>query len=1057
MKKTIDFFIRYPKMVNLGLFLIVLLGLISFSQVQYTLDPDEKPKKIFVDITLRGASPVEIEERIISRIEENLRGVNGVDRYTSVSGENTGRVTVELFETTDINEAITDVENAVNQVTDFPMGMESPVIYKQEMLSPAITLGITGDVPLQELKDYANLIRDDFILNGGMSKVHILGLPEEEIEIRISESELEAWGVTFDEIAGAVREANLDITGGELKTPEATWQIRARNLQNVAVDLQQIVLRADLEGGRMLLGEIAEVEDRFADRPIRRFVNNKEAVVIQVLTTDDEDLLAAASYAKEFVNEFNSNHSGVNLIVIDDFSAFIEERVASLWENGVFGLILVLIILTLFLDKRIAFWVAVTIPLAFLGTFILSAFGYSLSINVISIFGFILVLGMLVDTGVVVVENIYRHYNEFEKHPVLAARDGAGEVTMPMVTSLLTTAAAFSLFFFLPGRPGTFFTEISFVVISSLFMALVAAFLFLPAMLTRSKVLSAENRQYRWEIGCNLSLIRFRDRFFMPFWDYVTTGKKIAALGGFFLLFVFSLLTIRLGWLPVSFFPVLDDDIQLVQLELEPGTPADTTNRKLMRIEEAVKSVNRELTSQRDDDISIMKNVERVLGPNSHQGYLRVVLMGGDERKIPSFEINNMYREASGVVRGAEVLRFRGATAEERFGGMPVSISLNGDNLASLRNAATDLQKAMEKREDLIDIANNDNRGVPELHIRLTPAGEQLGLNLREVMNQVRAGFFGIQVQSLQRGDEEVRVWVRYSDRERSEYRNLEQMKIRTRDRGAYPLNEIAAIIPTEDLLHINRRNGRRQILVDADVANPTLSAPSIISDIEENILPGILDQYPGVSYEIEGQQREAERVVAMIKIAGPVILLLMFSLVVINFQSFSQTILVFCSLPFAIVGAVIGHFIHSVPFNIFSVLGIIAMIGILVNNMLVLLSAFNDNLKAGMYFDESMQDAVRSRFRPILLTTLSTIAGLTPMIFLGGLVSAFLQPPALSISYGLIFGLLITLVLMPVYLICWNRLKVYVNEKFRKLSVSPESVEPAVKQLEHQGRIGSQ
>ncbi len=1038
-------------MVNLGIFLILILGVYTFSQVQYTLDPEEQPTEIYVDVVYRGSSPLEIEERIIARIEDNLRGVSGIDRYTSESRENNGRITIELYEETNINEALSDVENAVNRVTNFPSEMEAPVIYKQEMLSPTMTLGVTGDVPLQELKDVARKARDDFMFDGGLSKINIFGLPDEEIEIQVRESDLNKYGLTFGDVAGAVQESNLDMTGGELKTPEATWQIRARNRRTNAFDLQDIVVRSDTEGGRVLLRDVATVTDRFEDRPTRRTVNGKQSVVIQILTTDDEDILSAASFVRQYVSDFNESHTGVELTIIDDISVFIDERVASLWENGVLGLILVMIILTLFLDKRLAFWVALSIPLAFFGTFIASFFGYSLSINVISIFGFILVLGMLVDTGVVVAENIYRYYKEFGKRPIQAARDGASEVAMPMIISLLTSAAAFSLFFFLPGRPGTFFTEISFVVITSLATAFIVAFLFLPAMMTRSRVLTKSNRQARWEEWFNTSLLRLRDNYFLPFWRYLTVNRKAATFTTFLILFLLAIFTLRTGWLPVTFFPFLDDDIQLVRLELEPGTPSDTTEQRLMKIEEAIMQVGTELKNERRDGRDVVEKIERVVGPGSHQGHLRVVLLGGEDRGIPSYQLNNRFREAAGDIRNAELIRFTGATAEDRFGGMPVSISFNGDNLRMLRSAAHELRAALEVRDDLTDVADTDKRGLPEIHIELNSAGKQLGLTLQEVMSQVRAGYFGIQAQSLQRDDDEIRVWVRYGESDRSDFRNLERMNIRTPDGSAWPLHEVARLTPTEDLLQINRQNGRRQILVDADVAHPSLSAPAILNEIEAELLPAIMANHPGISYEIEGQQREAGLVVAMIRIVGPVILMLIISLMMINFQSISQSLLVFITLPFSIIGAVFGHIIHGVPFSIFSILGIIAMIGILVNNMLVLVTAFNDNLKEGMTFEHALRDAAQSRFRPILLTTLSTVAGLTPMIFMGGLASAFLQPPALSIAYGLLFGLLITMVLLPVLLIGWNRWKVFVSRNWRKRYVSPEAVEPAVRQVEHQ------
>lgn len=1052
MKKLINFFVQYPTMVNLGLLLTLLVGVISFSQVRYTLDPSEAPKEIYVDVIYRGASPLEIEESAISRIEENLRGIHGMDRFTSVSRENNGRITVELFEWADINQVLVEVENAVNRISDFPDRMDRPVVYKQEMLNPTISIALTGEIPLQQKKDYARQIRDEFMIEGGVSNINLFGFGNEEIVIELDDAQMARFGISFQEAADAVKKTNIDMTGGELKLDRANWQIRALNKKNTALEIAQITVRTGVTGERVILKDIADVREVFEDRSVDRYLNGRESVVIQVLTTNDEDLVATAEYVKEFVAEFNSSHQGVVLTVVEDISEFVNERAASLWENGLAGLILVLLILTLFLDKRIAFWVSLTIPLSLLGAFIFAMMGYDLTINVVSIFGFILVLGMLVDTGVVVAENIYRHYAEFGKHPMVAARDGAAEVAAPMTISLLTTAVAFSIFFFLPGKPGAFFSEVSYVVIASLLAALMITFLFLPAKMTHSKVLTKENRQTRFELFFAQSLITFRDRWFMPFTELVSHRWKWLNVGSFLFLLVLSVALLRTGTLPLTFFPYLDDDIQLLRVELEPGTPADTTSARLMEIEESVWKVNERLTTDRNDGEQVVRNVERLMGPNSHQGQLRVVMMGGEQRGSPAYELNNQFRDEAGEVPGSRYVRFLGATAEQRFGGLPVDISVTGTDLNQIQLASARLKDELEQRDDLVDVADTDQRGNPELHIELNRTGELLGLTLQDVMSQVRSAFFGLEVQNLQRSRDDVRVWIRFDDLTRSNYEELVNLTIRT-SQGAYPLNEIATIHPTNASLEVSRINGRRTIRVDADMADPSLSAPAILGDIQANIIPAIQEEYPGVQFFIEGQNREAGLVTDAMKKVAPVIIVLILALIIINFQSFSQTVMVLLSLPFAFVGVVIGHIIHGVTMNIFSVIGMIALIGILINNMLVLITAFNDNLKADMTFEEALKDAVQSRFRPILLTTLSTVAGLLPMIFMGGLASAFLQPPAIAIAYGLIFGLFITLTLNPAFLVIWNQTKLGILQLLGRTDSTPESIEPAVQLKEHHNR----
>jgi|AntRauTorcE11897_2_1112592.scaffolds.fasta_scaffold00634_12 multidrug efflux pump subunit AcrB len=1050
MKKLINFFVRYPAMVNLGLLLTLLVGMISFSQVRYTLDPSEAPKEIYINLIYRGASPQEIEERGVSRIEDNLRGISGMDRFTSFSKENSGRITVEIFEWADIDQVMNDVENAVDQISDFPSGMDRPVIFKQEMLNPTITLALTGDISLQQKKDYAEQIRDEFMIEKGFSNVNLAGFPDEEIVIELNDTQMDRFGLSFQEVAEAVKKNNIDMTGGELKLDQANWQIRTRNKQNTALGIGEIVIRSGSAGQRILLKEIATIKEQFNERSSNeRYLNGKQSVVIQVLTTNDENLIDVAEQVKMFMHTFNQTHEGVELIIIEDISEFVNERAAALWENGLAGLILILIILTLFLDKRIAFWVSLTIPLSLLGSFILALLGYDLTINVVSIFGFILVLGMLVDTGVVVAENVYRHYAEFNKRPILAARDGAAEVAAPMTISLLTTAVAFSIFFFLPGKPGAFFSEVSFVVTSALLAALIITFLFLPAKMTRSKVLTKENKQTRFEIFFTDLLITFRDKWFMPFTDLVSHRFKWLNVGGFVLLMIGSILLLNTGTLPVTFFPYLDDDIQLITIELPPGTPEKDVKLQLEQIEKSVLNVSEQLTSEREDGKDIVRNIELVLGPNSHQGMLRVVMLGGEERGIPSYRINDMFREKVGEIPGAKYIRYMGATAQQRFGGFPVDISVSGKDLSQIQDASSKLKSALEQRDDLVDVADTDQRGNPELHLELTKSGEQLGLTLQDIMMQVRTAFFGMEVQNLQRGSSDVRVWVKFPDNNRTSFGDLKNMKIRTLS-GSFPLNEVATIYPTDELLQIDRINGNRTIRVDADLADPSLSAPAILADISENIISGLNEEYPDITFSIEGQNRESAQVTEAMKSVAPFILVFMLALIIINFQSFSQTFLVLVSLPFAFVGVVAGHMIHGATMNIFSLIGMIALVGILINNLLVLITAFNDNLTVGMDFEESLKDAVQSRFRPILLTSLSTVAGLVPMIFVGGLASAFLRPPAISIAYGLIFGLFISLTLAPAFIVIWNGLKLKVLKLIGNKMATPESIEPAVQLKEH-------
>jgi multidrug efflux pump subunit AcrB len=519
MKKAIEFLAQKPRLVDILIGLIVVVGLLSLLSIRANFLPPEPVSFITVNVVYRGASPQEVEEEVVNKIEDNLKGLKGVERVTSTSIESNGNVRIELKEDADASEVLQDVNNAVDRITTFPAGVDTPVVLKEEALTYTMTLGLVGEgTSLSTLKDYAKHIKDELLLSPGLSQIFISGYPEEEIEVRVRESDLRAYQLTFDEVSQAIRQTNIKASGGEVETEERKILIRLDGRNYYARGLHNTVVKATPDGKAVLLKDVAEVKNQFADKPNQTYVNGQAAVVIKVFSRSQEDVLENAAYLADYAQRFNEGHEGVTALVVEDRSKALNDTIGTLVNNAWQGILLVLIVLGLFLHPRVAFWVAFKIPVALLGMFILSNF-YDLTINQLSLFGTIIVLGILVDDGVVVAENIYQHYTN-GKNPLRAAVEGTTEVVPAILSSLTTTALAFSLFFFLDGQLGDYFSDLAFVVCATLLVALLESVFFLPVHIARSKALSKDDKPWKLTQKTNESLIRFRDKVYSPIIDF---------------------------------------------------------------------------------------------------------------------------------------------------------------------------------------------------------------------------------------------------------------------------------------------------------------------------------------------------------------------------------------------------------------------------------------------------------------------------------------------------------------------------------------------------------
>ena len=1052
MKKVISYFIKYHVAVNVIIIAVIIFGYLGTKAMKSSFFPLTDSRFINISVVYPGASPQEMEEGVVLKIEDNLKGIVGIDRVTSVSRENSASISIETIVDSDIDVVLAEVKNAVDRVPSFPSGMEPPVIAKIESIAPTINFTVSGtDLPLTTLKQYARDVENDLRAMPGISQISLTGFPDEEIEIAVREIDLRAFDLTFADVAQAVQGSNLLISGGNIKTDYEDYLIRARNRQYYGEDLHNLIVKADQSGNVIYLKDVATVRDRWNENPDRLFFNDEVAISIQVSNTNSEDMIASADVINIYIEKFNAEHDNVQLNVASDRSVVLKQRTDLLTENAVVGILLVLLFLSLFLNVRLAFWVAAGLPIAFLGMFIFAA-NLGVTINVLSLFGMIIVIGILVDDGIVIGENIYHHY-EKGKTPVQAAIDGTLEVIPPIISAILTTMLAFSIFFFLDGGIGDFFKEVSTVVILTLAVSLVEALIILPAHIAHSKALVRGRKKptsglfylfNQVNVKADQFLVFCRDRLYGPYLKFFLKNRFLGLAIPFALL-IFSFGGITSKVVRTSFFPNMASDRVDINLAMPQGTNERITDSIISNIEEAAWMVGKEYSEKQTGNTPVIENIIKRIGPGSSNARLTINLLPGEFRDFASGDITNAIREKAGVIYGAESLTFGSGM---NFGGSPVAVSLLGNNIEELKAAKTELKNVLISNAILKDVSDTDPAGIKEVRIKLKNDAYILGLTLQSVMNQVRSGFFGYQAQRFQRGQDEIKVWVRYEKEDRSSIRNLDDMWISTPLGNKVPFSEIATYDIARGDVAINHLDGRREIQITADMANPKESATDVMTDIKNNILPSILAKYPTVQPSFEGQNREAAKTVNSATRVGGIVLVLIYCVIAFTFRSYSQPLLLLIMVPFSLIGIVWGHYIHGFSINILSWLGIIALVGIMVNDGLVLVGKFNSYLKEGMTFNDAMFEAGKSRFRAIFLTSLTTVAGLMPLLLEKSRQAQFLKPMAISISYGIMIATFLTLLMLPLLLSINNSLTVRIKWLITGKMASKEEVTRAVKEL---------
>ncbi|MCG6878150.1 MAG: efflux RND transporter permease subunit [Deltaproteobacteria bacterium] len=1025
MKGMIAWFAENHVAANLLMLFLILAGAVTALTMKVEVFPEFSLDMITVTTSYPGASPSEVEEAIVRRIEERVAGLSGIKRIDSTSREGLGTVTIEVMKDWSLKKLLDEVKSEVDSITTFPNEAERPIVREVTRRNRVISLAVYGDASESTIKNLAENIKDEIINLPGITQADLAGVKTGEIHIEISEDTLRRYGLTLGKVADAVRKGSLDLPAGRVKTSGGEILIRTKGRRYYADEYRDVPILTNADGTKVTLGQIAVLSDGFEDVDLAARFQGKPCALIEVFRVADQNALTVAKTIKEFAEKIRPTlPEGMNIGIYNDRSVMLKSRLDLLLRNMALGLILVSILLGLFLDLKLAFWVTLGVPISFLaGLWMLPYF--DVSINMISLFGFIMVLGIVVDDAIVIGENIFRKYEE-GMDPLKGSIDGAVEVGMPVVFAVLTTVAAFWPLLSGTGNMGKVMRNIPIVVILVLLGSLVESMTILPSHLNRSRRRKVRHllkqkkeklisRALKWFIrGPYTKMVTFCVR-----WRYATVAVGIAIL----------LLTVGVwkgGWIRFTFFPKVEGDTLTCSVTMPAGTSVSRTEKVVKRLEETARETIAETEKQRPDGgeplleymISLVGLHTGGHGPNagtgqsgSHLAQVFVQLLEGEKRDVSAVDLIKLWRKKVGVIPDAESIVFQ---SDLFSAGNPVEVHLSLDDHEQLLAATDDLKRELDKYPGVFDVSDSFLPGKEEMQLKLKPAAKSLGLTLSDLAQQVRAAFYGAEALRLQRDQDEVKVLVRYPEEERRSLGFVEEMRIRSPDGQEVPFRQVAEVKMEQGYASIERAQRLRVIKVTADVDETVANANEVRMDLESRILPDLKFKYAGLRYTMEGEGKEQKESLADVVSGFSVALFCIYALLAIPFKSFSQPLVVMAAIPFGLVGAIAGHLIMGLNLSLLSLMGMVGLSGVVVNDSLVLIDAANRIRKKGATAKESVILAGSLRFRAIILTSLTTFAGLTPMILEKSIQAQFLIPMAVSLGFGVMFATGITLLLIP-------------------------------------------
>ncbi len=1003
----------HPVAANLLMVLCLVGGYLFLSQMKQEVFPEFDADRVQIDIAYPGASPKEVEQGIVFAVEQAIFGLDGIKEIKATANESIATITVEVLADADLKRVAQEIQKEIDRIRTFPVDTEKPQVTILSSKRRVVTVALYGDAEERSLHELAEQLRERLLSDSGITQVDLATVKPLEISIEIPQENLRRYQMTIDEVARRLQQASVDLPGGSIKSQNGEIMIRIKERRDFGEQFAKLPIITTAEGGEVLLQDIARINDSYAATDYQATYNGLPATLVDIYRVGNETPLQISQTVRRHLEQMSlSLPNGIFADILDDRSIVYQQRVDLLLRNSALGLILVMLFLALFLEVRLAFWVMMGIPISFLGAFlVLPSLGVSL--NMISLFAFIVALGIVVDDAIIVGENIY-HYRQQGMAPLPAAVRGAREMAMPVTFSILTNIATFMPLYFVPGIMGKIFQVIPIVVVTVFIISLLESLFVLPAHLARIK-----NRSH---YGRGQWFHEQQQRFSKAFscWVKYRFGKFLdfALYHRYFTIVIaFSILLLTLsyamsGRMGMELFPETETDVAIAAVVLPYGTPLEKTETVVEKLLQSAAKVVAE--QQRGDEL--VKGIFAEIGKNgSHRAMVKVYMADPDVRKhiISTREFTRRWRQLSGELPGVESLRF-----QSDFGGPgsgpAITIEASHRDMKVLEQVSSSIAAALNGYAVVEDVDDGFSPGKRQLDFTILPEGLTLGFTAMEVARQVRAAFYGAEVLRQQRGRNEVKVMVRLPEDERFSERDIYDFMLISKDGHAVPLHNVVKIERGHAYTVINRQNGHRVINITANVT-PQSKAGEIVADLQETILMDLQHRYPGLQFYFGGKQAEMRDSLGSLKLSFVIAMLIVYAMLAIPFQSYIQPLIVMAAIPFGIIGAIYGHLIMGYDLSITSLLGVVALSGIVVNDSLVLINYANQQrLNGEKVVQKAVKAAVIQRFRAVLLTTLTTIGGLSPMILETSVQAKILIPMAISLGFGVLFATMITLILVP-------------------------------------------
>jgi len=1026
-KGLISWFSRNPVAANLVMVLVFFAGAISLATISKEMFPRSERNMISISVPYPGAAPVEVEKGVILPMESVLEGLQGIKKITSGADRDYGRIYLEIEASEDINDVLTQVENRIDSIVDLPDDMEKPTIKKLDSNIWAIGVVVYGELTKPERKALGDQVYDEVLALPEVKDLNLYGAGTYEISIEVKEDRLRELNLTLSEVANAVRVSSLDLPAGIIRSEAGNVLIRTEGKAYVGQDFENIVLRSQVDGTQLLLSDVAEVRDGFTDTIFLNHFDRETAITLAISSLEGQNVLTISEAIHRYVDKKRDTlPKGLSITTFNDLAYDLQGRLDMMSENLVLGGILVALVLGLFLNLKVAFWVILGIPVSFAGAFWLMPMG-AVTVNVLSLFAFIMVLGIVVDDAIVIGESVFSEAkSDFQQKrdageipdggyeaSVETVVAGAQRVAIPSTIGVLTTMAAFFPIIFIGGSFGGITSAIGIVVILCLTFSLIESKLILPAHLVGLKFGQPANESVSFVRGIQSKVSQglkyFIDNIY-GVWLRRALRNRYITLAGFLGALIIALGAVGSGIARFEFFPMVPGDGVQAEIIMQDGASVESMLDTIAVVEDAIFAVDEKYRLENPGETGLVENVAFFVISDVTANF-RVVLTRSEFRTLSATEIERLWRDEVGLLPDVRKQKYSSGQGPS---GAKISLSLSGSDPEELTLAGMDLQQELSTFPGVYDIYNSQGSGSKEVLINLKPYASQIGITLSDVARQVRQAFYGEEAQRIQRDSDTVKVMVRYPYDERRSILTLENMHIRAGNGEAVAIGEVAEISLGVGLTAIDRLDRKRTVTVTAEVEADKIQSGDVVKDVTTNFVPQLLERYPSVSFRLSGGTQEQNEYYGKMAVGFLAALFMIYGLLAVPLRSYIQPVVIMSVIPFGFIGAVIGHMVFSVSINILSVFGIIALAGVVVNDSLILVEFANRGRKDNLSLEDAIVSAGKKRFRAILLTTLTTFVGLLPLLFETSAQAQFVIPMALSLSFGILFASTITLVLIP-------------------------------------------